>query len=74
LPCAERLGVDIKNCMVVGDSTWDMLAAQRARCLGIGLLSGGFGEEELLRAGAFQVYRDPADLLSRLDEIGIQSA
>jgi HAD superfamily hydrolase (TIGR01549 family) len=74
LSSAERLGVDIKNCMVVGDSTWDILAAQRARALGIGLLSGGFGEEELLRAGAYQVYRDPADLLSRLDEIGIQLA
>jgi phosphoglycolate phosphatase-like HAD superfamily hydrolase len=74
LSCAERLGIDIKNCMAVGDSTWDILAALRARALGIGLLSGGFGEEELLRAGAYRVYRDPADLLTRLDEIGIQSS
>jgi HAD superfamily hydrolase (TIGR01509 family) len=73
LACANRLGVEIKDCMVVGDSTWDILAAQRARALGIGLLSGGFGEEELLRAGAYQVYKDPADLLERLDEIGIET-
>jgi HAD superfamily hydrolase (TIGR01549 family) len=74
LACAERLGVEINGCMIVGDSTWDILAARRARALGIGVLSGGFGEEELLRAGAYQVYRDPADLLTRLDEIGVQTA
>lgn len=73
LACAGKLGVDIKDCMIVGDSTWDILAAQRARTLGVGLLSGGFGEDELLRAGAYRVYRDPADLLLRLDELGIQS-
>jgi HAD superfamily hydrolase (TIGR01509 family) len=74
LACAERLGVDIKDCMVVGDSTWDILAAQRARTLGVGLLSCGFSEDELLRAGAYRVYRDPADLMTHLDELGIQPA
>jgi HAD superfamily hydrolase (TIGR01549 family) len=73
LACAQRLNVDIKDCMVVGDSTWDILAAQRARTLGVGLLSGGFGAEELLQAGAYRVYRDPADLLTCLHELGIQS-
>jgi phosphoglycolate phosphatase-like HAD superfamily hydrolase len=52
----------------VGDSVWDLLAARRARALGIGLLSGGSGTEELERAGAFRVYEDPADLLRHLDE------
>ena len=66
---AERLGVDIRNALVLGDSIWDMLAAQRARALGVGLLSGGYGEEELARAGAFRVYADPADLLRRIDEV-----
>jgi phosphoglycolate phosphatase-like HAD superfamily hydrolase len=74
LACAERLGVEINGGMIVGGRTWDILAARRARDLAIGLLSGGFGEEELLRAGAYQVYRDPADLLTRLDEIGVQTA
>ncbi len=55
--------------MVVGDSVWDMLAAQRARALGIGVLSGGYGEDELARAGAFRVYEDPADMLRRIDEV-----
>ena len=55
---------------VVGDAIWDMLAARRARALGIGLLSGGYGQEELERAGAYRVYEDPADLLSHIDEVG----
>jgi phosphoglycolate phosphatase-like HAD superfamily hydrolase len=50
-----------------------MLAAQRARALGIGLLSGGYGEEELERAGAYRVFADPADMLAHLDELGVRS-
>ena len=69
---AGRLGVDIHHSMVVGDSVWDLLAARRARALGVGLLSGGYGEEELVRAGAYRVYQDPADLLQHLDEVGIR--
>src|SRR4029453_17049884 len=42
LAAAERLGVPIEQASVVGDSVWDMLAARRARSLGIGLLSGGY--------------------------------
>jgi HAD superfamily hydrolase (TIGR01509 family) len=70
LAAAARLGVDIETASVVGDSVWDMLAARRARALGIGLLSGGYGLEELERAGAYRVYEDPADLLWHLDEVG----
>jgi HAD superfamily hydrolase (TIGR01549 family) len=70
LTAAERLGHPIENASVVGDSVWDMLAARRARALGIGLLSGGYGQEELERAGAYRVYEDPADLLKHIDEVG----
>jgi HAD superfamily hydrolase (TIGR01509 family) len=70
LTAAERLGVSIEISQVVGDSVWDLLAARRARALGIGLLSGGYGQEELERAGAYRVYEDPADLLTHLDEVG----
>src|SRR2546421_545620 len=70
LAAAERLGVPIDESVVVGDSVWDLLAARRARALGVGLLSGGYGEEELERAGAYRVYQDPADLLKHLDEGG----
>jgi HAD superfamily hydrolase (TIGR01549 family) len=70
---AQRLGVDIRNALVLGDSIWDMIAAQRARALGVGLLSGGYGEDELARAGAFRVYEDPADLLRHIDEVAARS-
>jgi len=69
---AERLGVDILDSVVVGDSVWDLLAAKRARALGVGLLSGGYGEDELVQAGAYRVYQDPADLLVHLDEVGVR--
>ena len=70
LAAADRLGVSPQDATVVGDSVWDMLAARRARALGVGLLSGGYGQEELERAGAYRVYEDPADLLNHLDEVG----
>jgi HAD superfamily hydrolase (TIGR01549 family) len=73
LAAAERLGVVITDAVVVGDSVWDLLAARRARALGIGLLSGGYGAEELERAGAYRVYEDPAGLLAHLDEVGVRS-
>ena len=69
LAAAARLGVDIQQSLVIGDSVWDMLAAQRARALGVGLLSGGYGRAELQQSGAFRVYDDPADLLRHVDEI-----
>ena len=71
LNCQQRLGVPIEECFVVGDAVWDLLAARRARMLSIGLMSGGYGEDELTRAGAFRVYNDPAELHSALDELGI---
>ena len=72
LTAAERIGVDIRDSIVVGDSVWDLLAARRARALGIGVLSGGYGREELIYAGAFRVYEDPNDLLAHLDEVGVR--
>src|SRR5919106_653223 len=71
---AARLGVEISDSVVVGDSFWDLLAARRARALGVGLLSGGYGQHELEQAGAYRVYQDPADLLKHLDEIGVRGA
>jgi HAD superfamily hydrolase (TIGR01549 family) len=70
LAVAERLGIAIETATVVGDSVWDMLASRRARALGIGLLSGGYGQDELERAGAYRVYEDPADMLRHIDEVG----
>jgi HAD superfamily hydrolase (TIGR01509 family) len=74
LAAAQRLGVDIADSVVVGDSVWDLLAARRARALGVGLLSGGYGQDELERAGAYRVYEDPSALLQHLDEVGVRAA
>ena len=70
---AEALGRPITDSFVIGDSVWDMLAAQRAHALGIGVLSGGYGREELETAGAYRSYEDPQDLLEHLDELGIRT-
>ena len=73
LAAAARLGADIHQSLVIGDSVWDMLAAQRARALGVGLLSGGYGMAEPQQSGAFRVYDDPADLLRHIDEIAARN-
>ena len=70
LAAAGRLNAAIERSIVVGDSIWDMLAATRCRALGVGLLSGGYGPDELRQAGAIRVYEDPADLLNHIDEVG----
>ena len=68
----KQLKVSMSRCIIVGDSVWDLLAARRAFALSVGLLSGGYGREELERAGAYRVYQDPADLLRHLDEVGVR--
>jgi|SRR5438445_2179367 HAD superfamily hydrolase (TIGR01549 family) len=68
---ANRLGIPVENCVVVGDSVWDMLAAGRRRALSVGLLSGGYSQAELEQAGAFRVYADPADMLEHIEDIGL---
>ena len=72
LAAAALLDVDPQHAYVVGDSVWDLLAARRAQSIGVGLMSGGYGREELERAGAYRVYADPADLMARADELGIR--
>ena len=72
LAAADRSAWRSPTAIVVGDSIWDLLAARRAGALGVGLLSGGYGREELERAGAYRVYADPADLLDHLDEVGVR--
>jgi HAD superfamily hydrolase (TIGR01509 family) len=74
LAAAAELNVEPRHAMVVGDSVWDLLAARRAGALGVGLMSGGYGREELERAGAYRVYADPAEMLARLDELGVRVA
>jgi phosphoglycolate phosphatase-like HAD superfamily hydrolase len=71
LAAAAKLPGSSQETMVAGDSVWDMLAARRAHFLGIGLLTGGYGESELTAAGAYRVYADPAQMLQHLHEVGV---
>jgi phosphoglycolate phosphatase-like HAD superfamily hydrolase len=71
---AERLSVPVSDSIVVGHSVWDLLAARRARAMSVGLLSGGYGQDELERAGAYRVYQDPGELLRHLYEVGVRVA
>ncbi len=68
---AQRLSVPIDRCIVVGDSVWDMLAAGRSKALAVGILAGGYSQEELERSGAFRVYANPADMLKHIEDLGI---
>lgn len=71
MAAAQSLKVQIRDCIVVGDSVWDVLAAGRKGALSVGLLSGGYGEEELHRAGAFRIYSDAEDMLAHLEQLGL---
>jgi HAD superfamily hydrolase (TIGR01509 family) len=65
----EKLGdVDPSEVVVVGDTPYDAEAAGKLGLRTVGLLCGGFPESELRRAGCVAIFRDPADLLARIDE------
>lgn len=72
LTAAKALRAKEVDTMVVGDSVWDMLAARRANFLGVGVLSGGYGQQELEQAGAYRVYADPEEMRRHLDELGVR--
>ncbi len=71
LSAADKLGVPMEDCIVVGDAIWDMLAAGRRRALAVGVLTGGYSKPELEESGAFRVYADPADMLLHIEDLGI---
>ena len=58
----------VTEVIVVGDTPYDAEAAGKLNLRTIGVLSGGWTEEELRRAGCVAIYRDPADLLAHYEE------
>ncbi len=72
--CRQRLDVAKDECFAVGDSVWDALSAKRAGILFVGLLSGGYGHDELTQAGAYRIYADAEDLRMHLSELGLETA
>jgi HAD superfamily hydrolase (TIGR01509 family) len=69
----DRSGLAADRCVFVGDAVWDGSAAQKAGITFVGLTCGGTPESELRRAGAVEVWRDPADLLAHFDESALGS-
>ena len=69
---AEKLAKEPKDCFIVGDSVWDVLAARRMPSAAIALKCGGFDGNELQQSGAYRVYEDPEDLRDSLEQLGFQ--
>jgi HAD superfamily hydrolase (TIGR01509 family) len=65
---AELGDVAPDKVVVIGDTPYDAQAAGKANLRTVGLMCGGWNEEELRQAGCIAIYRDPADLLSRYDD------
>ncbi|MFF8309827.1 HAD family hydrolase [Streptomyces lydicus] len=60
-------GADPGSAVFVGDTVWDMKAGARAGVACVGVLSGGHCRQDLLDAGAREVYDGPGALLARLE-------
>jgi len=60
-------GVRAEDCVVVGDTPYDVIAARKIGIRTIGLLSGGFPEDSLRDEGAVEIYKDPAHLLENYE-------
>ena len=61
--------VSARRAVMVGDSSWDARAAKAAGIDAIGILTGGFSEQELRESGCTKVYPSVRDLLDHLDEV-----
>jgi HAD superfamily hydrolase (TIGR01509 family) len=66
---SQRLGVEPVRALVIGDTPYDAIAARGAGLRAVGVLCGGFPENELRKEGCVEIYRDPADLLDRYPEM-----
>ncbi len=66
LAALDKLKLAPEDAIALGDTPWDAQAAARAGVKTIGVECGGWGREDLLKAGCVEVYRDPADLLAKL--------
>ena len=65
----QRVGVEPVRALVIGDTPYDAIAARGAGLRAVGVLCGGFPEQELREEGCVKIYRDPADLLEHYSEL-----
>ncbi len=64
---AAEMSVEAQNCLMIGDTTVDILAAKAAGAQAVGVLCGFGEEEELRRAGADIILPTTADLPTALN-------
>jgi HAD superfamily hydrolase (TIGR01549 family) len=62
----EKAGTD--DAVMVGDTPWDIEAADKAGVATVAVITGGFSEQELRDAGAVVVFESVEELRKRLDE------
>jgi HAD superfamily hydrolase (TIGR01549 family) len=67
LVVAAMRKVETLSAVMIGDTPWDVEAAQRAEVKTIGVLTGGFSEQELRDAGAIAVFESLVELRERID-------
>jgi HAD superfamily hydrolase (TIGR01509 family) len=67
-----KAGADAGDALMIGDTPWDVQAAQRAGVQTIAVMTGGFSEQELRDAGAVAVYESVADLREHLDRTALR--
>lgn len=63
----ERSGVDAENAIMVGDATWDAIAAAKLGIRSVAVRTGGIGDAELTEAGFSQIADDAAAVLELLE-------
>jgi len=72
LAALEKAGAKAKDAVMIGDSTWDCLAAKQARVRSLGVLTGGFSEPELLEAGADKVFVSVEELRKHVGDLVVR--
>jgi beta-phosphoglucomutase-like phosphatase (HAD superfamily) len=70
---ARLAPISAAESIVIGDTPWDVIAANKAGLRTIGMLCGGFPEDELRKAGAIAIFKDPEDLFTRYDSSPLAS-
>jgi len=73
IECARRMETPLENCIVVGDTEADIIAAKRAGAVAVGVMSGHESEEALLKANPAVVLKNVGDFLSYVKETGGQA-
>lgn len=68
----ERAGAQARDAVMVGDSTWDAQAARAAGVPTVAVMTGGFAREELLHAGASEVFESVAELREELERTSLR--